>query len=78
MIVLTQPQEIDVTQPLEHEFPKEKFDELESFINSLEITKGALMKSFIKPGIFLAISRGMCSFLLYASWVFPVQRFMAW
>ncbi|AGL03895.1 complex I 24 kDa subunit family protein [Desulfoscipio gibsoniae] len=41
---MTQPQEIGVTKPLEREFPKKKYDELESFINSLETTKGALIE----------------------------------
>ncbi|ABO51792.1 NADH dehydrogenase (ubiquinone), 24 kDa subunit [Desulforamulus reducens MI-1] len=41
---MTKPQEIDVMEPVEQEFPKEKYDELESFINSLETTKGALIE----------------------------------
>lgn len=44
MIVMTKPQEIDVMKPVGEELPKEKFDELESFINSLETTKGALIE----------------------------------
>lgn len=31
-------------KPVEQDFPKEKYDELESFINSLETTKGALIE----------------------------------
>lgn len=41
---MTKPQAIDVMTPIENEIPKEKFDELESYINSLETTKGALIE----------------------------------
>lgn len=44
VIDMTKPQEIDVMEPAEQELPKAKFDELESFINSLETTKGALIE----------------------------------
>jgi NADH-quinone oxidoreductase subunit E/NADP-reducing hydrogenase subunit HndA len=42
--VMTKPQEIDVMKPIGEEFPKEKYDELGSFIDSLETTKGALIE----------------------------------
>ncbi len=41
---MTKPQEIDVMKPIGEEFPKEKYDELGSFIDSLETTKGALIE----------------------------------
>lgn len=41
---MTKPQEIDVMKPTEEGFPKEKYDELEAFIESLETTKGALIE----------------------------------
>ena len=41
---MTKPQEIDVMKPVGQEFPKEKYIELESFIQSLETTKGALIE----------------------------------
>jgi NADH-quinone oxidoreductase subunit E/NADP-reducing hydrogenase subunit HndA len=41
---MTKPQEIDVMKPGEEELPKEKYDELEKFIDSLETTKGALIE----------------------------------
>jgi len=41
---MTKPQEIDVMKPDGRVFPKEKYDELEAFINSLETTKGALIE----------------------------------
>ncbi|HWR61678.1 MAG TPA: NAD(P)H-dependent oxidoreductase subunit E [Clostridia bacterium] len=41
---MTKPQAIDVMEPAEEEFPKERYDELESFIDSLETNKGALIK----------------------------------
>lgn len=41
---MTKPQTIDVMAPAERALPKEKFDELEKFINSLETTKGALIE----------------------------------
>ena len=44
VIGMTKPQEIDVLKPVGQELPKAKFDELESFINSLETTKGALIE----------------------------------
>lgn len=40
---MTKPQEISVTAPVNKDLPKEKFDELESFIDNLETTKGALI-----------------------------------
>lgn len=44
MINITKPQEIDVMKPVGEEFPKEKYDELNAFIESLETTKGALIE----------------------------------
>jgi len=41
---MTKPQEIDVMNPVEKELPKEKYDELERFIDSLVTTKGALIE----------------------------------
>ncbi|MCX7749855.1 MAG: NAD(P)H-dependent oxidoreductase subunit E [Clostridia bacterium] len=41
---MTKPQEIDVMKPARQEFPKEKYDELKSFIDGLETTKGALIE----------------------------------
>lgn len=41
---MTKPQAIDVMTPGKEELPREKFDELESFINSLETTEGALIE----------------------------------
>lgn len=44
VIGMTKPQEIDVMKPVGQELPKAKFDELESFITSLETTRGALIE----------------------------------
>lgn len=41
---MTKPQAISVTKPPEEDLPKEKFDELEVFIDGLETTKGALIE----------------------------------
>jgi NADH-quinone oxidoreductase subunit E/NADP-reducing hydrogenase subunit HndA len=41
---MTKSQAIDVGVPVEGELPKEKFDELLNYINSLETTKGALIE----------------------------------
>lgn len=41
---MTQPQAISVTKPVSEELPQEKFDELESFIDNMETTKGALIE----------------------------------
>lgn len=41
---MTKPQTIDVMPPAEKELSKEKFEELETFINNLETTKGALIE----------------------------------
>lgn len=43
-IVMTKPQEIDVMKPVGQEFPKEKYDELGAFIDSMDTTKGALIE----------------------------------
>ncbi len=44
MIYMTKPQEIDVMEPAERKLPKEKFDQLQAYIESLETTKGALIE----------------------------------
>ncbi len=41
---MTKPQAISVTAPVKENLPKEKFDELEGFINNLETTKGSLIE----------------------------------
>lgn len=41
---MTKPQEISVTAPENENLPKEKFVELETFINNMETTKGALIE----------------------------------
>ena len=41
---MTKPQEISVTEPTNEVIPKEKYDELESFIDNMETNKGALIK----------------------------------
>ena len=41
---MTRPQEIDVMKVPAEELPKEKYQELENFINGLETTKGALIE----------------------------------
>jgi len=41
---MTKPQAIDVMAPIGEELPKEKFDELERFIDGMETTKGGLIR----------------------------------
>ncbi len=41
---MTKPQAISVTKLENEDLPKEKFDELEAFINGMETTKGALIE----------------------------------
>ena len=41
---MTKPQAISVTMPANEELPKEKFDELESFIDNMETNKGELIR----------------------------------
>lgn len=41
---MTKPQAIDVMAPAGKELPKEKFDELERFIDGMDTTKGALIR----------------------------------
>lgn len=41
--IVTKPQSISVTEPTNEELPKEKYDELESFIDNMETNKGALI-----------------------------------
>ncbi len=40
---MTKPQSISVTEPVNEDLPKEKFHELERFIDEMETTKGALI-----------------------------------
>lgn len=42
--IMTKPQTISVTKPVSEDLPEEKFNELESFIDQLETTKGALIE----------------------------------
>ena len=44
VINMTKPQGIDVMESGGQQFPKEKYDELEAFIEGLETTKGALIE----------------------------------
>jgi NADH-quinone oxidoreductase subunit E/NADP-reducing hydrogenase subunit HndA len=61
---MTKPQEIDVMQPNVREFPKEKYNELEDFIDSLETTKGALIEILHKAqGIFGYLPRDVQLFV---------------
>lgn len=41
---MTKPQSISVTEQVNEDLPKEKFDELEKFIDNLETTKGTLIE----------------------------------
>ncbi len=41
---MTKPKSISVTKPVREDLPKEKFDELEKFIDGMETTKGALIE----------------------------------
>ncbi|MBB6216160.1 NADH-quinone oxidoreductase subunit E/NADP-reducing hydrogenase subunit HndA [Anaerosolibacter carboniphilus] len=41
---MTKPQTISVTKPISEDLPEEKFNELETFIDNLETTKGALIE----------------------------------
>lgn len=41
---MTKPQAISVTEQVSEDLPKEKFDELENFIDNLETTKGTLIE----------------------------------
>lgn len=41
---MTKPQIISVKKPSSEEFPKEKYDEFEQFIDGMETTKGALIE----------------------------------
>lgn len=41
---MTKPGTISVTKPVSEELPREKFDELEKFIDSMETTKGVLIE----------------------------------
>lgn len=61
---MTKPQEIDVMQPDGLVFPKEKYDELKAFIDSLETTKGALIEILHKAqGIFGYLPRDVQLFV---------------
>jgi NADH-quinone oxidoreductase subunit E len=64
VITVTKPQEIDVMEPNGREFPKEKYDELKTFIESLETTKGALIEILHKAqGIFGYLPRDVQLFV---------------
>lgn len=41
---MTKPQSISVMEPMKEDLPKEKFNELEKFIDNMETTKGDLIK----------------------------------
>ncbi|KXG74094.1 NADH-quinone oxidoreductase subunit NuoE [Thermotalea metallivorans] len=41
---MTKPGTISVTKPISEDLPREKFDELEKFIDGMETTKGALIE----------------------------------
>ncbi len=41
---MTKPQDISVMEPMEEDLSKEKFDELEKFIDNMETTRGALIE----------------------------------
>jgi NADH-quinone oxidoreductase subunit E/NADP-reducing hydrogenase subunit HndA len=61
---MTKPQEIDVMKSDRRTFPKEKYDELESYIDSLETTKGALIEILHKAqNIFGYLSRDVQLFI---------------
>ena len=61
---MTKPQAISVTDPPSEELPKEKFDVLESFIDSMETTKGALITILHKAqGIFGYLPRDVQLFV---------------
>ncbi len=61
---MTKPQTISVTAPAEEEFPKEKYDELEQFIDGMETTKGALIEILHKAqGIFGYLPRDVQLFI---------------
>lgn len=61
---MTKPQEIDVMQPNGQEFDKEKYNELEAFIDSLDTTKGALIEILHKAqGIFGYLPRDVQLFV---------------
>ena len=64
VITITKPQEIDVMEPDGREFPKEKYDELEVFIDGLETTKGALIEILHRAqGIFGYLPRDVQLFV---------------
>jgi len=61
---MLKPQKIDVMEPDGQEFPKEKYDELEAFINSIENTKGTLIEILHKAqGIFGYLPRDVQLFI---------------
>ena len=60
---MTKPQAISVTAPVNEDLPKEKFDELEEFINNLETTKGALIRNTAQSTKYIWISTKGCSTL---------------
>ena len=61
---LTKPQSISVTAPAEEELSQEKYHELESYINSLETTKGTLIEILRRAqGIFGYLPRDVQLFI---------------
>jgi len=66
---MTKPQAISVKVPVNKDLPKEKFDELESFINSLDTTQGALIEilhkaqsifGYLPNDVQLFVARKLC------------------
>jgi len=61
---MIKPREIDLLEPDGREFPKEKYNELEAFIESLETTKGTLIEILHKAqGIFGYLPRDVQLFI---------------
>lgn len=61
---MTKPQAISVAEPMEEEFPQDKYDELLAFIDGLETTKGALIEILHKAqGIFGYLPRDVQLFI---------------
>jgi NADH-quinone oxidoreductase subunit E/NADP-reducing hydrogenase subunit HndA len=61
---MTSPQSISVTESIKDDFPKELYDELETFIDGMETTKGALIEILHKAQhIFGYLSRDVQLFI---------------
>ncbi len=61
---MTKPQAISVTAPVQENLPKEKFEELETFINQMTTTKGGLIEILHKAqGIFGYLPRDVQLFV---------------